>query len=130
MTKPFRLKAPKPLESALQAQIMDYLAMEQARGRVIWFCRVNSGAVKFGLRYIRYYLLYLGGAQSSKGKADIEGMLSEGRYFALEVKRPGEQPTDEQVKFLDAVKAGGGIAAVVHGFDDVKKVLFETENKS
>lgn len=126
MTKPFRLVAPKALESDLQDQILDYLALEQAKGRVAWFCRMNSGAIKSGLRYIRYYVLHLLGLPpSAKGKADIEGMLAGGKYFALEVKRPGEKPTPEQVHFLSAVRLNGGIAAVVFSYADARSVLFD-----
>ena len=124
-SRPFRLTALKPRESDLQRQIMDYLAVEQARKRVIWYCRVNGGAVKKGLRWIKFYVLYLLGKRPiSKGKSDIEGMLPGGKYFALEVKQPGEKAMPEQLDFLEAVRDGGGIAAVVFSFNDVKSVLF------
>lgn len=111
-------------ESDLQRQVLDYLRREQALGRVVWFTRANSGAIKTGAQFIRYYLLYLRGKEPlGKGKADVEGMLSGGRYFALEVKRPGCYATDEQRDFLQAVGNGGGIAAVVRGVDDVKRVF-------
>lgn len=130
MTRPFRLAAPRVLESDLQAQIIDYLRVEQARGRIGWFCRVNGGAVKAGADYVKFYKLHVPGhAGRSKGKADIEGLLGNcseypGRYFALEVKRPGGKPTKEQLEFLDATRAVGGIAAVVRSFEDAKSVLF------
>lgn len=109
----------------MQAQILDYLRLQQARGRVIWYCRVNSGSVKSGMRWIRFYLLYLAGkAYTTRGKGDIEGMLQGGRYFALEVKKPGEKATPEQLDFLAAVRDGGGIAAVVRGYEDVPNLLF------
>lgn len=126
MAKPFRLTAPKALESALQAQILDYLAMEQARGRVVWYARVNGGLARYGKFLVRNYVLHLFGLPAmSKGYSDLHGMVKGGRYFALEVKQPGENPTDEQAQFLSAVKAGGGIAAVVCSYADVKRVLFE-----
>lgn len=119
-----------PFEAELQCQILDYLAHEQARGRVGWFCRVNGGAVKSGADYIRFYQLHVPGhAGRSKGKADIEGLLgpssgSPGRYFALEVKSATGRPTKEQREFLDATRAVGGIGAVVRSFEDVASVLF------
>ena len=129
--KPFKLTAPRALESDRQAQIIDWLRIEQAQGRVSWFCRVNGGAVMAGKRFVRFYSLHLKGiAPASKGYADIHGMLPGGRYFALEVKQPGERATPEQRAFLDAVAMGGGIAAVVYGFEDVEKVLREaTKNR-
>ena len=111
-------------ESDLQNQILDYLRREQALGRVVWFARINGGAIKAGIRFIRYYLLFLRGKEpTGKGKADLEGMLPGGRYFALEVKRPGRYATDEQREFLKTVGDGGGIAAVVCGLDDAKRAL-------
>ena len=123
----FRLTANRALESALQAQICQWLRAEQARGRVVWFCRVNGGLARYGRQRIRNYVLHLRGAEPvGKGYADLHGMLSGGRYFALEVKRPGETVTPEQMMFLEAVREGGGIAAVVRGFEDAARALAET----
>jgi hypothetical protein len=124
MSKPFRLESPRILESDRQSQIIDWLRVEQAMGRVSWFCRVNGGGVKTASQFIRFYALYLLGIEKrSKGYADIYGMLPSGRYFALEVKQPGEKATPEQSLFLATVMRGGGIAAVVYGFKDVEKIL-------
>lgn len=120
----FRLSAPRAKESALQAQICQWLRAEQMRGRVVWFCRVNGGLAQYGRQRIRNYVLHLRGTEpSGKGYADLHGMLPGGRYFALEVKRPGEEATPEQVAFLATVRAGGGIAAVVHSFEDAARAL-------
>jgi hypothetical protein len=126
----FKLQPPRVSEHELQGQILDYLAMELAKKRVAWYCRVNSGAVKAGPRFIRFYLLHLlGKVPSAKGKADIEGMLMDGRYFALEVKKPGEEATEEQAAFMAVVNAGGGIAAVCRNFTDARAVLFPDESE-
>lgn len=124
----FRLSAPRALESDIQTQIVDYLRAQQARGRIVWFARCNGGSVlsmhKGRRSFTRFYALYLRGAEPAhKGMADLHGMLPGGRYFALEVKRPGEKPTPEQLAFLAAVRENGGIAAVVHSFDEVANVL-------
>ncbi len=122
----FRLTAPpRPKEADLQAQIIAYLKHQQARGRVVWFCRVNGGLARYGRLAVKNYLLHLAGAPpTGKGYADLHGMLAGGRYFALEVKRPGERATPEQLIFLEAVERGGGIACVVTGFEDVECALF------
>jgi ribosomal protein L25 (general stress protein Ctc) len=39
------------------------------------------------------------------------------------VKRPGEVATPEQQQFLQVVRQGGGIAAVVYGFEEACQVL-------
>lgn len=120
----------KTFESELQNQILEYLAHEMDRGRVGWFCRVNGGAVKLGADFVRFYELHIPGhPKRSKGKADIEGLLGNGsaypgRYFALEVKRPGGVATPEQREFMAAVREVGGIGATVRSFEDVRSVLF------
>lgn len=130
MTAPFKLKAPTPSEQDLLGEIVALLRLEQTKGRIAWFARCNGGAVRSSYKgrvsFTRFYQLYLYGAEPShKGMADLHGMLSDGRYFALEVKRAGEKATDEQSRFLDAVRAGGGIAAVVRGFEDAARALGE-----
>lgn len=69
--------------------------------------RNNTGALedKRG-RLVRYGLC--------KGSADLIGILAPtGRLVALEVKRPGERPTEEQERFLALVRSMGGFGAVV-----------------
>jgi hypothetical protein len=121
----FRLKAPAATEGQIQAAILDWLRVEQAQGRVVWFARLNGGGMKDRTgRWLAFYRLYLKGRmERSKGMADVHGMLAGGRYFALEVKRPGEIPTPEQADFLSVVRDGGGIGEVVRDFDEVQRVL-------
>lgn len=116
----------KLTEQDIQGQIIDYLRIEQARGRVVWFERSNGGGMKDKTgRLVLFYWLYLRGKiPRSKGKSDLSGMLAGGRFFALEVKRRDEKPTKEQLDYLAAVRDGGGIAAVVRSFNDAKNFLF------
>ena len=125
MNAPFKLKAPTPSEQDLLGEIVALLRLEQTKGRVAWFARCNGGGMRDRTgRFLRFYQLYLPKATpKSKGMADLHGMLAGGRYFALEVKRPGETVTPEQMMFLEAVREGGGIAAVVHGFEDAARAL-------
>ena len=127
--KPFRLSAPKALESDLQGQIIDYLRAMQIHGKIVWFARGNGGAVVAGVgkarRFIQFYRLYLRGREpTGQGMADVYGQLPGGRYFALECKQPGKKATQAQLDFLETVGGGGGIAAVVFSFEDAKSVLF------
>ena len=120
----YRLTAPQALESQIQAQILHWLAVEQARGRVAWFCRVNGGLATYGRFKVKNYILHLAGqAPHSKGYPDVHGMLTGGQYFALEVKQPGEKATEEQALFLAVIAAAGGIAGVVTRFDDVEQLF-------
>lgn len=126
MSTRFRLTPANPLEQDRQGQIIDYLRIEQARGRVVWFERSNGGGMKDKTgRLVLFYWLYLRGKKPrSKGKADLSGMLMGGKFFALEVKRHNKEPTQDQLDYLAAVREGGGIAAVVRSFNDAKNVLF------
>lgn len=129
MTAPFALAAPAASEQDVLGQIVAYLRYEQARGRVVWFARVNGGGTrdKTG-RFLHFYWLYLRGrGPAGKGKADLEGQLPDGRYFALEVKKPGETATPAQREFLEIVRAHGGLADVVRGFADARRALFGVE---
>lgn len=120
----YRLSEQCPKESSVQAQICRWLRIEQERGRVAWFCRVNGGLAQYGRQRIRNYVLHLRRAKPiGKGYADLHGMLPGGRYFALEVKRQGEAVTPEQETFMAAVREGGGIAAVVYSFRDAAQAL-------
>ena len=127
----FKLKSIKASEYYLQSQIIDYLRCEQNRGRIAWFCRNNSGGMfDKTKRFLWFYRLFLRQHEPiSKGKSDLDGQLTGGLYFALEVKADGEKASPAQLKFLQAVRDGGGIAAVVRSYSDVQSVLFENLNK-
>lgn len=64
------------------------------------------------------------GSPQFAGLPDIIGCLN-GRFFALEVKRPGGYygVTDRQQAVLDQVTVAGGIAKVVTSVEDVKYLL-------
>ena len=64
----------------------------------------------------------LGTLGMPKGIADIIGIW-EGRFLAIEVKRPGGKLSIEQELFLRRVNEKGGIGFVAYGIDDVIKAL-------
>jgi len=45
------------------------------------------------------------------------------QFTALEVKRQGGKPTGEQVRFIKAVQAAGGLAGVVTSADEALAML-------
>jgi hypothetical protein len=127
----FRLKPNQPIEADIQRQVLDYLQHEMARGRVGLICRSNGGGMQDRTgRWLAFYRLWVPGlAPMSRGYGDVHGVLgpgstTPGRYFLLEVKQPGKPATAEQQAVMQAVTAAGGIAAVVTGFDEVRRVLF------
>ena len=58
-----------------------------------------------------------------RGVSDVLGVLPGGRFLALEVKRPGGKASAEQKLFLDAVRAGGGLALLVSDVKQLEEAL-------
>jgi hypothetical protein len=88
-------KAPPPLERDITKQIRDLL---NALGIFHW--KVWQGAL------------------SKHGVADIIGCYK-GRFFAIEVKRPGRHPTDAQQLFLKRVTEAGGLGILAYSVESV-----------
>lgn len=59
------------------------------------------------------------------GSADLVGIVTMlvngyriGRVFCLEVKRPGQKPDPDQIRWLAEVRKLGGFACVVHSIEE------------
>lgn len=93
--------------------------------------RNNSGALRDDTgRLIRYGLGNDSAALNAVMKsADLIGWAADGRFMAVECKPPGWRltPGDKrgqaQARFLDAVKAGGGIGIFATDPSDIDRVL-------
>lgn len=122
MPKPFRLTPVDPIESDRQADIVNYLRHDP---RVSVVLRVNGGGRKFGRGWVWFYRLFVRGLDPMDGKgcSDLLVQLRGGRFAAFEVKRPGEKETAEQAEFLAAVAAGGGLAARVETWQQVRSAI-------
>lgn len=116
----FTLTSSVPLETDIQAAILTYLSWDR---RVAWAERFNTGAhvvtgeTKTGRktrRFIRY---------AFTGCSDILGQLVDGRFLAIEVKRPKEEPTADQAAFLAKVADNNGVAFIARSIADVKAAL-------
>lgn len=64
-------------------------------------------------KYVRYGLC--------PGSSDLIGWRADGRFLAIEVKA-NTKATDEQVAFIDAVRAAGGLAGIAHSVDEARKI--------
>lgn len=97
-------------ETEIQKSILDYLI-----GVKHFFCwRNNTGGLNTDTRFIRF---------GKVGSGDILGLTKEGRFFSIEVKRPGKKPTEDQIEFMNAVAFNNGIAFVATCLEDVFKNL-------
>ena len=57
------------------------------------------------------------------GVSDIIGMTKTGKFFAIEVKKPGEKPTKQQLEYLEMVEDNGGLADWVTNVEDAKALI-------
>ena len=87
-------------ESDIQRLIM--LALSEA-GCLIW--RNNTGVLKNAAGIpIKFGLCV--------GSSDLIGLTPTGRFLAVEIKPPTGKATHEQLRFIEAVRARGGIAGI------------------
>ncbi len=114
-------KLPRPLESEILHQCMDFLALHKH----IFAWRNNSGAFsgehKGRRRFVRFGI---------RGMADIIGVVGQHRMFchsgkmiAIECKRPGEKLSADQEAFRDNVTARGGLYIVAHSVGELQAAL-------
>ena len=101
-------------ETALQNQIIVALCEHG--------CIARNHTV--GQFYTKYGALVNVGHQ---GESDITGhRISDGRAIYIEVKLPGEEPRDDQQKFLDAMRRTGAITGCAHSVEEALKIVSST----
>ena len=98
--------------------------------------RVNQGASMMqnkrgAKRFVRFVLWQaLGHIISSKGIADLLCLSLSGKFYAIEVKRPGKKASKVQQEFLDVVNTHNGIGIVADSVDEVVSVINANEELS
>lgn len=109
------MRLPKPKEADIQRQCLDWLRLWGALP-----VRVNSGSRPWtdakGRR--RFFSM-----NSEPGCSDVLCLLPDGRWAAIEFKRPGGTPRPEQESFLAAVRQRRGIGLVVTSLDELRAGL-------
>jgi len=118
---PLPTSGAKMSESKLQAKIVKALMQHP---RVKWVMVITSGTFKKGKSYMsigKYH--YLG--DTHDGMSDIIGQMIDGSFLAIEVKKIGEEPTEDQTKFLNIVKMNNGVSGWA---DSVKMALDLLDN--
>ena len=108
-----------PPESALYAPII--LAVCKTGARLF---RNHVGVAEQRGQHVRHGL--------PKGSSDLIGWTADGRFLAIEVKRPGWRPTpawrkSPQAAFLAAVTRAGGVAFVARSVEEAVRLLGEHE---
>lgn len=110
--KLFIAKKPTALaarESDISASIADYL-----NARSIYNVRINSGRIKTSNGSWVH--------MAPKGTPD-RFALYKGVLLAIEVKRPGETPTKEQIEAHEQIEQAGGVVVVAQSIDEVVMAL-------
>ena len=119
--KTLKLTRTNPKEAPILASVLKALNFYP---NVDWWERMNVGAYVAGEGKKRRFIRY-----GFKGCADIIGQLKPrrdgepGAWLAIECKRVGEHPTEDQQAFLDRINKNGGIGFVARSVDDLKKTL-------
>ena len=103
----------RPYERDVQEAVLTLLKMHP---KIVFAARMNSGATKIGERFIRF---------GFPGLSDIIGQTLDGRMVAIEVKREGERPTEEQQAFLQMVAQHNGIAGCAHTAQEAWEIIQE-----
>ena len=97
-------------ESEIQASILEYLTRCSS---IAWANRLSSGKFKVtdkaGTRWIQAGWV---------GAPDIIAMTTRGQFVGIEVKAWNGVASAEQIAFLQAVRAGGGIGVIARSVDD------------
>jgi hypothetical protein len=100
-----------PLEKTILADVLGALRMDE---RVALVDRRQAGTFMDGDRYVQV---------GTRGTLDISGMLVGGRYFEIEVKRPGKHPDENQRHRIEAIRLHGGIAGCAHSAEEALALL-------
>lgn len=121
-------KQPPPLEADVLTLVADLL---QAHPLVRFAVRQNSGAASYEAKSGRYAPIFFYKwikCPEPVTLPDVWGMLTSGRFFFFELKRPGwTKPTDDrerkQAAFLEIVRKGGALAAFVTDAEQIPALI-------
>jgi penicillin-binding protein-related factor A (putative recombinase) len=91
-------------EHDVQGQILGYL-----KHRVKFVRRQNVGAAKLKGYWVRF---------AKKGDPDIY-CIYRGHFIGIEVKKPGEKQSADQIKAMEEIRAAGGTYILAESVDDV-----------
>ena len=112
-----KIKLPDKPEKQILQEILYYLHLVK---KIPFFWRNNTGATlsqyKGKARFLRFGV---------SGASDIIGILSDGRFLAIEVKTRTGRLSEKQQEFLDRINGAGGLGFVARSVQDVISKLVE-----
>jgi hypothetical protein len=87
----------------------------------------NCGAVLFRNNRGMFRLInrdgFVRAGLEAKGSSDLIGWMPDGRFLAVEVKLPNKKPSKDQLSFLAAVNAAGGVGFVSSSEEQLIELL-------
>jgi hypothetical protein len=107
----------KTLERDIQAACLDYLNI--LPGCIAWRMNTGAHAIPATGRNTRRFVRF-----GFKGLSDIIGIIG-GRFLAVEVKRRGNKPTNEQRGYLEVVNQHGGVGLWTVSVESLESQLIE-----
>jgi len=61
--------------------------------------------------------------QNTNGMSDITGMLITGIFFAIEVKKPGKEPIEDQWEYINYVSDNGGLSGYATSVKEAEQII-------
>jgi hypothetical protein len=108
----------KLLEKDIQKAILDYL---QNIKHIYCWVNKTTGTWDNQLKIYRKGTTF-------KGVPDILGILPDGKFLGIEVKKKGNYPSPEQKEFIKNINERNGVAFVAYSVDDVIEGLKKLNN--
>lgn len=98
---------------AAEESRIQFIAMKilQASGAIV--IRMNAGRTRNNVR------------MAPAGTPDIMAVLKDARVVWVEVKAPGNEPTEVQKDMHDRLRGMGHTVYVVHNIDEIEKMMDE-----
>lgn len=107
-------------EQDMHRAIVRHIAMRGVPGLVWW--HTPQGAKLGGKRRGAIQGAIMKSLGTRAGVSDLL-FLYRGRFYALELKAPGNRPTVQQLEFLDDVKDAGGFSVWTDSLDRALAIL-------
>ncbi len=110
-------------EQEIQKAIVKHLRQRGAPGLVFW--HTPNGAHLGGKRNRKGFVIQRGILAGMGARAGVSDLvfLRNRQFYCLEIKAPGQVPTEEQLEFIDDVKDAGGFGAWCQGLDRALSIL-------
>jgi len=102
-------KGERKIQTAIMSMLMDLPMVAHAHVTTNGLFKGKGGGAWLNIGY--------------PGQLDIVGQLRDGRYFAIEVKTPGEEPTELQDNEINFITRNNGVAGWADNVEDANRII-------